>query len=486
MNLERLAIVARPRDHWEALDLGILVARRWYKPLFLSFIAFQIPVFLLAYLLFSESPGWGLLLVWWLKPVYERVPLRFLGDAMFDSAPRLGEALRNAWPAVRPGMLGVLTYRRLAPSRSFEAPVMVLEGMRGARRRERMAVLAKRAGSAGFWLTVIGVHVEMFLSAGVIVGAFQLIPASVELDWWDTLLAWTSAEAGWWFNVLSAAVMAFIGPFYVACGFALYLNRRVELEAWDIEIGFRRMARRLAGATIALAALAVLAQPTGAVAARDEPTEVRRGARAESYELITEVLAGPAFHEEQTRSYPEALERLFDDEEAVDDVDPEWIIEVMKTVAAVAEVVLWIAVIGLVAYLLWKLKILDRLPRRGGKKTAPKADSFTVVFDELPESAHPSRDARARWAAGDVRAALALLLRDALEKLVRGWSCRFADGYTEADCVAEVDRKASAEERRCFGRLVALWQSAAYGHRVPSDESFDALLVAFEAAFPDG
>jgi hypothetical protein len=28
-------------------------------------------------------------------------------------------------------------------------------------------------------------------------------------------------------------------PFYVAAGFAMYLNRRVELEAWDIEQEFR-------------------------------------------------------------------------------------------------------------------------------------------------------------------------------------------------------------------------------------------------------
>jgi hypothetical protein len=29
-------------------------------------------------------------------------------------------------------------------------------------------------------------------------------------------------------------------PFYVAAGFAMYLNRRVQLEAWDIEQEFRR------------------------------------------------------------------------------------------------------------------------------------------------------------------------------------------------------------------------------------------------------
>ena len=32
----------------------------------------------------------------------------------------------------------------------------------------------------------------------------------------------------------------FLEPFYVGAGFAIYLNRRAELEAWDIEQEFRR------------------------------------------------------------------------------------------------------------------------------------------------------------------------------------------------------------------------------------------------------
>ena len=36
--------------------------------------------------------------------------------------------------------------------------------------------------------------------------------------------------------------------FYVGAGFGLYLNRRVRIEAWDIEIVLRRMQARLAQA----------------------------------------------------------------------------------------------------------------------------------------------------------------------------------------------------------------------------------------------
>ena len=37
-----------------------------------------------------------------------------------------------------------------------------------------------------------------------------------------------------------ALVILFLEPFYVGAGFAMYLNRRAELEAWDIEQEFRR------------------------------------------------------------------------------------------------------------------------------------------------------------------------------------------------------------------------------------------------------
>ena len=41
-------------------------------------------------------------------------------------------------------------------------------------------------------------------------------------------------------SLFYALTVLFIEPFYVAAGFGLYLNRRAELEAWDIEQEFRR------------------------------------------------------------------------------------------------------------------------------------------------------------------------------------------------------------------------------------------------------
>ena len=51
---------------------------------------------------------------------------------------------------------------------------------------------------------------------------------------------------------VDALVLVVWEPIYVACGFSLYLNRRTVLEAWDIELVFRRMRQRLVGASAVL------------------------------------------------------------------------------------------------------------------------------------------------------------------------------------------------------------------------------------------
>ena len=57
-------------------------------------------------------------------------------------------------------------------------------------------------------------------------------------------------------------------PLYGGGGFALYLNRRSELEGWDIELSFRNLADRLAtGTPKVLAGFALVAMVLGATLA---------------------------------------------------------------------------------------------------------------------------------------------------------------------------------------------------------------------------
>ena len=47
-------------------------------------------------------------------------------------------------------------------------------------------------------------------------------------------------RAQWLSSLAYLLAVLFLEPFYVAAGFGMYLNRRAELEAWDIEQEFRR------------------------------------------------------------------------------------------------------------------------------------------------------------------------------------------------------------------------------------------------------
>ena len=97
---------------------------------------------------------------------------------------------------------------------------------------------------AAQWLTIIGVHLETALWIGLLVLFYLLLPQQIETDWdWQSLILAADHEWRWLehlTNVFYALVLVVWEPIYVACGFSLYLNRRTQLEAWDIELVFRR------------------------------------------------------------------------------------------------------------------------------------------------------------------------------------------------------------------------------------------------------
>lgn len=256
MRLTDASVAIRPRSAWEALDLGILLAHRHARLLMGSWALLTLPLFAVLSLLLWQHPTLAILIFWWLKPAFERLPLYILSHALFGDTPTLKQALR-AYPALlRKQLPASLLWRRFSPTRSFDLPVLQLEGLAGESRSQRLIVLSQRNAGGATWLTVVGVHLEMALWAGFAMLLYLLIPAQNEIDWnWQSLL---DPEAGEWLwlehlsNLLYVLVLVVWEPIYVACGFTLYLNRRTELEAWDIELVFRRLRQRLVGSAYVL------------------------------------------------------------------------------------------------------------------------------------------------------------------------------------------------------------------------------------------
>lgn len=279
MKLETLTVELRPRSPWEAMELGSALVRKHAGAIWIPWLLVTGVVFVLLNL-----AAWAIghiwlagLLMWWLRPAFDRIPLYVLSRAVFGSVPRVAETLRAqlTW-GWRP-MRGHLTWRRLSPLRAVMLPIDLLEGADRARLGERRRVIGVGLGGYAVQLFVmcanfiLAIELSLLLLT-VIAVPNELLPEAARAAW----AMITEAPPAWALialNLLDWLAAAFIEPFYIGAGFGLYLNRRTQLEAWDLEIAFRRMRNRLEAAgglmVLALALLLPMAMPAQA---RDDTT----------------------------------------------------------------------------------------------------------------------------------------------------------------------------------------------------------------------
>ena len=104
----------------------------------------------------------------------------------------------------------------------------------------RVRQLRRRMAGAAFLVTVAFVTAEMCLVFTVLSLLVWFAPADAAPDLITLLFEPTNVFLEGALAVAYALVIGFLEPFYVAAGFAMYLNRRAELEAWDVEQELRR------------------------------------------------------------------------------------------------------------------------------------------------------------------------------------------------------------------------------------------------------
>ena len=134
MNLDRLQVNACVRSGWQAIDLGFLMARAWWRKLYLASLLSLLPLTAVLLLVFATSPLWALLIVWWLKPFWERLPLFIASRLLF--AEESGTWVRMKTLPLN-DVLPWLLWRRFSVQRAFDNPVTVLEDLKSAARRQR-------------------------------------------------------------------------------------------------------------------------------------------------------------------------------------------------------------------------------------------------------------------------------------------------------------------------------------------------------------
>ncbi|EGV19158.1 DUF4129 domain-containing protein [Thiocapsa marina] len=494
MRIDAIGARLRPRRPWEGVDLGFALGREWFVSLWILWWVTALPIAALLAVLTGGRPDLWLVAVWWCKPLYEAPLQSWAGRALLRERPERAELVGIVRAALTRHILPLLLWRRPGLRRSFLMPVTLLEGLTGAPARRRRAVLSDGIG-APTWLTLVCYHFEAILWGGVLLGLVFLVPE--ELPRLDLTAAVTESDSPVYWISAAIYLLAFsvIAPFYVCAGFGLYLTRRTELEAWDLELAFRRArdeqdaaAREARSPTSgALSAVAILSFPsTSADASTPQDPALDASVDAaldpgEAQVLIREILADEDFGGTQEITLWLPVEP--------DPTEPvagwTWSIDLGGFAVALAEILKWSLLVLAFAVLVWlALKIIQGMAQtrsrsrssrpgsRGESDRPPRLleDLGTEPLPEdLPEMIRRLTDK------GEHRAALALLYRASLAELARG-GVAIPAGATEGDVLAMAAKTLPAPRVGLMARLTGHWSRVAYAHRPPSGAELIALL----------
>lgn len=517
MRIDQVRVELRPRSPWEAMELGNALVRRHARAIWRPWAIATLPAFALL-----NAAAWAIdalwlaaLAMWWLLPLFDRIVLFVLSRAVFGDAPGTREALAALRGGGWRGALARLGWRRPSPWRSIAMPVEQLEGVAGEALARRRAVIVDGIQGhalllAGACLLFAAVLALSLLSLVLMFVPEELLSESARAMW--TLvtqdpprIAQLGVNAALWLAIST------VEPFHIAAGFGLYLNRRVRIEAWDIEIVLRRLRARLAQAALAL--LAALALPLVAPPAQAQVAQRLQEQREQA--------ARPARPADGPADKAPTLARVFGEEDVVDHAPfrqavkrayedplltrsrtetrwqprskrdppaprplPPWLRTLAQLVAVLGEFGLWI-LFGLLAltlaltarrWLPWMRGVAVRRP-----PVSPVSLSAAPEPEHLPDDL--AGEARRLWREGRARRALALLYRGSVEAMAARIGGALVPGATEAECLRASRRMPDPADRESFARMVRVWQLAAYAQRLPREEDFEALLSDLSLRF---
>ena len=520
MQLDNVTAEIRPRTSYEAIDLGMAMARATGWRMWAAWFAATLPVFLLCnFVAYRLGYMWlGALFVWWLKPLFDRVPLFVLSRGLFgDEVGVFGalKALPGLWLRALPT---ALLLERLDMARSLDLPVAQLEGLGIFARGKRQRLLQRNTRGPGVLLSVVclGLEFALYMSAwalALMFVPFDYLPESYRALWAAFMTHATPLHQfinnGVWYLAISA-----MEPLYVGAGFALYLNRRTELEAWDVEIALRRLAGRISAgaraasilfAALGLACLCLMA--SGTARAEDAPAASTAPRAASTSHVVVALWprptglpdgaeqrfaanAGKAYDQDPDLSPHERRGYWqYKDESPTEKPKPlpSWLEKLLKWFTTLRDYIgtgisfipwfIGLVLLGLaVRYRRWLLSLFSGL---GAGTTGGRFDARVAVLadvDSLPVDVPAA--ARSAWDKGDARGALSLLYRGGVARMQEISGRELPQGATEADCLREAGKLpgAAADTLR---RVVRAWQYAAYAHRLPDPAVFFGLLEAW-------
>jgi len=230
-------------------------------------------------------------------------------------------------------------------------------------------------------------------------------------------------------------------------------------------------------AALVLAALLTVVAPTA------RATDLAPAPLADVQRVVKEMNADPALngqHVEHQLRWKHRNERKPD----ANDAAP-WMMRIARWIAGAGRGLMWVLgaiAVALIAVYAWRWASVRSDAQRARAELLP---SHVNELDIRPESL-PSDIAGAAATLsrrGEQRAALSLLYRGALSRLVHDHRVPIRAASTEGECVQLVARALPREASAYFRRLVDAWQTEVYAGR--SAEPMDVIMLCneFDAHF---
>lgn len=471
MDVPEPAVPFRVRPFWQAVDTGLLLFQKWPGPVLLLTAVPTLVVAVAAQTAFGVGLPWlPPVLLWWMAPLADYLLLAWVGQQFFHPLQPWTRGLVACAKVLGRSLLADLTYRRLVPWTTVLVPVSLLEGVEPRARRRRRRWLADDLRAP-----VVGLAAA-FLLAEVAVGAMVWVTGASLLSpvLWNSSEAWPAgATSGLTWTVLVAVGQIVVAPFFSLGCFGLYINARTRREGWDLSLAFRNLRQKYRGpsAWTGLALLFVLgAGVAGRADAEAFVPPPWTGAAPPRAEAWARAVEGPEFGRTETSWTWKAKAPAKPEQKPSSDFSlpsVSWSAELLRIVALAAAGVLVAVAVGF-GLVQW----FRRRPTPSTPRPAPAAPAHRgPVVDR----------ARALWAAGDHRGALAFVYQESLDQTRRRCQLTIPAAATEAAVLVLLARLEATAPRWCsvVKDVVQLWSQVAWAGIVPDEARWEGVLAAW-------
>ena len=509
--LRELAVLPRPRSHWQAMDAGMLLARAHYARLLALWVLFSLPFAAIAFalVLAGVSQTLAVFLYWWFKPLYELPLLMYLSRALFLEPTSIRQAMRESRSHWLRLMCSYLTLSRLSPSRSMSAPVVYLEQQSGKARRHRVSVLTRETTRA-YTFMVAWLHIEAFGAYALFLLLMALMPHGYTFDQIIASLLGEdesrSSMLEMFAYIIGPWLMAgLVAPMYVGGGFLLYINRRMRLEAWDIEHQFNDLQRKHRRAHMpdklashwlplsfsALIGISLATLSPARLAHADSTNEFPSVELAR--QAIETIYDSPDFGSTEIRSRLRLKKNVNTDKRDMHKSDN----PILKMLAnallvgfSLTKYLIYLVSGAFIVLIVWRL--FSYMPdswqfHRFSRGRWPTQDLLDVKHHPLTKSLPNDivTSAREMLTVGDSRKALSYLYRGALRTVMHRHALSVPCSATERECKYRVAQCNRTDQSNSFNQIVDYWIEVAYANRQPDTDSISALIDIWETHFSD-